>query len=129
MRHERKSWVLRARRSNSRAKVAGMRSLSINDLSVGLSVLYAGGQDEGDVLDPERRRLGHVLMPHHPGVIREVQNRHHIQVSFRGLEEEPVSWGVGFGYDESTGIYPGLLVPDANEWERASHAGWWSRTQ
>lgn len=68
-------------------------------------------------------------MPHHPGVIREAQNRQHVLVSFRGLEEEPVSWGVGFGHDESSGIYPALLLPDSEEWERASHAGWWSRTE
>lgn len=36
-----------------RARVVGMRSLSVNDLSVGLHVLYAGAQDDGDVLDPD----------------------------------------------------------------------------
>lgn len=106
-----------------------MRSLSVNDLLVGRHVLYAGGQHEGDVLDPGTSPPGQVLMPHHPGVLHEVQNRHHILVSFRGLEDEPASWGGGFGYDESTGIYPGLLVPDADEWEQVSHAGWWSRTE
>jgi hypothetical protein len=103
-----------------------MRSLSADDLSVGLRVLYAGPMSSDDVLDPDRRRMGHVLMPHHPGLVREAESEHHVVVAFRGLEDEPISWGVGFGCGEQTGVYPGLLLPDADEWERAVAGGWWA---
>src|SRR6476661_8227271 len=103
-----------------------MRRLSADELSVGLPVLYAGAKSSDDILDPERRRVGHVLMPGHPGTIREIENVHHVVVAFLGLETEPISWGVGFGCDERTGIYPGLLIPEPDEWERAVSDGWWT---
>ena len=101
-----------------------MRPLTVDDLRVGLRVLFAGEEDSGDVLDHSRRAAGHILMNHHPGVIHAVTDPHHVQVDFVGLEDEPVSFGVGFGYDQETGAYPGLLVPDDLEWDRALTAGW-----
>ena len=103
-----------------------MRPLTVEEVTVGMRVLFAGGADAGDVLDERKRAAGHILVEHHPGVIRELLGTQHVLVDFVGLEDEPVSFGVGFGYDEETGIYPGLLVPGESEWQDMISAGWWA---
>ena len=102
-----------------------MRNLTADDVQIGLRVLHAGTADGGDVLDPARRTAGHVLGERHPGVVLEILGRQHVIVRFVGLEDEPISWAVGFGYDPATGVYPGLLLPQAGEWDAALASGWW----
>jgi len=103
-----------------------MRHLMVSDVSVGVGVLYAGPGDDADVLDPARRAAGHILKELHPGVIHDATDRQHLIVRFFGLEDEPISWAVGFGHDVVTGDYPGLLIPDQRTWEDAKLAGWWA---
>ncbi|GAB3078959.1 hypothetical protein GCM10027053_49110 [Intrasporangium mesophilum] len=102
-----------------------MRPFTVGDLAVGTRVLYNGPEESGDVLDERRRAEGRVLIEHHPGTIRVAAEPQHVLVDFLGLEDEPVSWAVGFGYDETTGLYPGLLIPDDADWEAAVRSGWW----
>ncbi|MBO1756356.1 hypothetical protein [Allobranchiibius sp. CTAmp26] len=93
----------------------------------GKRVLSAGlDPDAGDVLTPAFRARNHVLMPHHPGRINSFvgPGLNHCLVDFVGLEQEPVSFAVGFDHDEN-GFYRGLLDPTDEEWQAAMSAGWW----
>lgn len=104
-----------------------MHFLDANEVYVGQWVAYAGPSSELGVADPDRLRQGHILVLHHPGTVQRFYGpgRNHCIVSFAGLEEEPISFAVGFDHEED-GHYPGLLVPTGHEWETALSGGWWA---
>lgn len=106
-----------------------MRHLTTQDVTAGLRVIYLGSASAGDVLDGELRASGRILMPGHPGTIREILGLQHVIVQFVGLEAEPVSWAVGFGCDELSGVYPSLGFPTDQEWDVAITSGWWGATE
>lgn len=96
---------------------------------MGQRVLYAGPADLLGIADAELLRRGHILIPHHPGVVQKSYGPgvNHCIVQFVGLEEEPISFAVGFDHLED-GTYPGLLVPTEGEWQQALSSGWCTST-
>ncbi|WP_256840394.1 hypothetical protein [Ornithinimicrobium faecis] len=104
-----------------------MDFLHADQVYVGQHVLYAGPASELGVADPDLVRRGHILERHHPGIVQKFYGPglNHCVVCFAGLEEEPVSFAVGFDHEED-GHYPGLLVPSERAWEQALSGGWWA---
>jgi hypothetical protein len=82
-------------------------NVTIADLRDGLLVEYLGSEpDRGDVLGERLRAVGMALYPGHPGRVSDATMQH-VRVAWVGLEDEPVSYAVGFSCDES-GRYAGL---------------------
>ncbi|GAA1139064.1 hypothetical protein [Ornithinicoccus hortensis] len=104
-----------------------MRFLQADEVAVGLRVLYAGHADFLGIADPELLQRGHILVHHHPGVVKKFYGPgvNHCIVEFVGLEDEPISFAVGFDHLED-GHYAGLLVPTEEEWQQADSSGWWT---
>lgn len=105
--------------------------LNAQQAVIGKRVLYAGSEpDAGDVTSADLLVRNQVLMPHHPGLITGFvgPDLNHCLVGFVGLEQEPISFAVGFDHDEH-GFYRGLIDPTENEWHSAVATGWWTASE
>ena len=96
--------------------------MTVADLRVGLAVEYLGDKpDAVGVLDDHLRAIGMALYSGHPGRIWRA-NVQHVQVTWVGLEQEPVSYAVGFSSRDLSAQsgYPGLglLADDTFESRR-----------
>lgn len=89
-----------------------VRHVNAGDVRAGLHVTAAF---DGSTLPPmELTRADGTVAPFrhgHPGVVRDCSMPEHVLVDWEGLEDAPISIGVGFAMDEE-GRYPGLLRRD-----------------
>lgn len=110
---------------------AAVGLLNAQQAVIGKRVLSAGNEpDAGDVISADLLVQNHVLMPHHPGRITGFAGPglNHCLVGFFGLEQEPISFAVGFDHDED-GFYRALIDPTEIEWHSAMSTGWWDNEQ
>ena len=105
-----------------------MRVLGVGEVRRGLKVVWLGPEAGDDILSPDKVEGGGVLVHHHPGVLTSVQPLSHLQVDWLGLEDEPVSFAVGFSPDEA-GTYPALGVVSDERWANLAVSGWWSQSR
>ena len=99
------------------------RNLYVSDLRLGAPVRWLGEDSDRDVLLPEHRSAGRFLRHGHLGRLTSIEMPH-VQIDWVGLEDEPVSFGVGFGPDPS-GCYPSLELLTEAEWSGAMDHGPW----
>ena len=91
-----------------------MRPVKASDMCVGLRV--AANFCGSDIPVEERTKADGTSLPFmrgHRGIVKDCSMLDHVLVDWVGLEDAPISFGVGFGvndYEE----YPGLLQVDGS---------------
>ncbi|MCE1179668.1 MAG: hypothetical protein LWW86_11680 [Micrococcales bacterium] len=101
--------------------------LTVASARPGVRVIWLGPQHEEDIFAPQGDGTTPVLQHGHPGRIVRA-DPWHVTVEWLGLEEEPVSWGVGHN-PEPDGTFTFLGVVPDGEWDEAARVGWWAEAR
>ena len=98
--------------------------LTLASLRRGVRVIWLGQDHLGDIFSPDLVAHNRMLQHGHPGKVLG-DDPWHVTVEWLGLEQEPVSWGVGHNPDPN-GTFQFLGLVADTEWEQAAAAGWWA---